>query len=196
MAQAIVEQQLMKVAKAIENQVDDQIHAMENMDDDDIERLRQRRIDTMKRQAAKKQEWLAKGHGQYSELLDEKEFFAAMKGTERMVCHFYRENWPCKVRGARGRVAHWVGGPPLYTKKYVPPRRRAHPLTRLTCPWTRPSGGVGRAGAGGAPAKVSRPLCGSAPAGTLPFPRPRGGFDGGGLALVPARTYVRTNGAS
>ena len=20
-----------------------------------------------------------------------------MKGTERMVCHFYRENWPCKV---------------------------------------------------------------------------------------------------
>ncbi|KAK9820972.1 hypothetical protein WJX81_003934 [Elliptochloris bilobata] len=27
----------------------------------------------------------------------EKEFFAEVKGEERVVCHFFRENWPCKV---------------------------------------------------------------------------------------------------
>ena len=37
------------------------------------------------------------GHGEYREILSEKDFFAEMKGTERMICHFYRENWPCKV---------------------------------------------------------------------------------------------------
>lgn len=26
------------------------------------------------------------------------EFFAEMKGEERMVCHFFRNNWPCKAR--------------------------------------------------------------------------------------------------
>ncbi len=31
-------------------------------------------------------------------MLSEKEFFAEMKGEERMVCHFYRDSWPCKVR--------------------------------------------------------------------------------------------------
>ena len=37
------------------------------------------------------------GHGEYREILSEKDFFAEMKGTERMICHFHRENWPCKV---------------------------------------------------------------------------------------------------
>lgn len=30
-------------------------------------------------------------------MLSEKEFFSEMKGEARMICHFYRENWPCKV---------------------------------------------------------------------------------------------------
>ena len=38
--------------------------------------------------------------GQYEEIATEKDFFNTMKGEERMICHFYRENWPCKVRGA------------------------------------------------------------------------------------------------
>jgi hypothetical protein len=46
------------------------------------------------------QEWVRRGHGEYREILGEREFFAEMKGEERMVCHFYRENWPCKVRHA------------------------------------------------------------------------------------------------
>lgn len=44
----------------------------------------------------KKQEWLQRGHGEYSEIA-EPDFFKDMKGEERMVCHFYRDSMPCKV---------------------------------------------------------------------------------------------------
>lgn len=47
--------------------------------------------------AAKKEQWLAKGHGEYHDVQDEKAFFALMKGCERMICHFHRSNQPCKV---------------------------------------------------------------------------------------------------
>ena len=43
---------------------------------------------------AKKQEWLARGHGELREV-SEQEFFKEMKGVERMVCFFYRESIPC-----------------------------------------------------------------------------------------------------
>lgn len=45
---------------------------------------------------AKKQEWLAKGHGELREI-NEREFFGEMKGVDRMVCHFYRSSVPCQV---------------------------------------------------------------------------------------------------
>ena len=54
-------------------------------------------VQQMKRQADKKQTWLQQGHGEYHFIPNEKEFFASMKGEERMVCHFFRDNWPCKV---------------------------------------------------------------------------------------------------
>lgn len=54
-------------------------------------------VQQLKKQQDKKQQWLQKGHGEYQFLQDEKEFFAAMKGEEKMVCHFFRDNWPCKV---------------------------------------------------------------------------------------------------
>jgi len=95
--QQVVENQLMQVAKVVEDQLDDQIHELENLGDEDIEKLRQRRIDAMKRQQAKRQQWLAKGHGECRTIMDEKEFFAEMKGEERMIVHFFRNNWPCKV---------------------------------------------------------------------------------------------------
>ncbi|KAK9827321.1 hypothetical protein WJX81_004776, partial [Elliptochloris bilobata] len=46
---------------------------------------------------AASEEWLVRGHGEYREIAGEKEFFAEVKGEERVVCHFFRENWPCKV---------------------------------------------------------------------------------------------------
>jgi hypothetical protein len=51
----------------------------------------------LKQQREKKQQWLQKGHGEVQFLTNEKEFFAAMKGEDKMVCHFFRDNWPCKI---------------------------------------------------------------------------------------------------
>lgn len=39
---------------------------------DDLEEIRRKRLEQMKRTANKRQEWLAKGHGEYKELLGEK----------------------------------------------------------------------------------------------------------------------------
>mmetsp|Transcript_28691 Transcript_28691/g.39637 ORF Transcript_28691/g.39637 Transcript_28691/m.39637 type:complete len:219 (-) Transcript_28691:148-804(-) len=95
--QQAIEQNVLQVAKVMEDQLDDQIHRLENMGEEDLEAVRARRIAAMKRKQQKKQQWIQAGHGEYQELDNEKEFFAAMKGEERMVCHFYRNNWPCKV---------------------------------------------------------------------------------------------------
>lgn len=95
--QQIVEQHLLAAAQKVEDQLDNEMHQLQRLDEDDMESLRQQRIQQMKKAALKKKEWLTKGHGEYNEIATEKEFFAEMKGEERMVCHFYRENWPCKV---------------------------------------------------------------------------------------------------
>jgi len=83
-------------AKAVEDKLDEEIAALERLDPDDIEALRERRIQQMRRAAERRAKWRAQGHGVYAEV-PEKEFFAAAKASERLVCHFYRDNWPCKV---------------------------------------------------------------------------------------------------
>lgn len=96
--QQIVEQHLLAAAQKVEDQLDNEMHQLQRLEEDDMESLRQQRLQQMKKAAVKKKEWLSKGHGEYNEIATEKEFFAEMKGEERMICHFYRENWPCKVR--------------------------------------------------------------------------------------------------
>jgi len=98
LVQRVVEQNVIAAAQQMEEQLDGELHRLENLDEDDLDRLRERRIKQLKQQAVRRQQWLARGHGEYQDIPAEKEFFAAMKGEERMVCHFYRENWPCKVR--------------------------------------------------------------------------------------------------
>ncbi|KAK9165886.1 hypothetical protein Scep_001077 [Stephania cephalantha] len=95
--QEIIEKQVLTVAKAVEDKIDDEIHALDRLDLDDLEALRERRLHQMKKMAEKKSRWISLGHGEYSEILSEKEFFSVVKASERVVCHFYRENWPCKV---------------------------------------------------------------------------------------------------
>jgi hypothetical protein len=92
-----IEQNLLNVAKQLEDQLDQQLHKLENLDDDDLERVRQRRIVELKKQQERTREWLANGHGEYRELGNEKDFFKEIKREERVVCHFYRESWPCKA---------------------------------------------------------------------------------------------------
>lgn len=82
----------------IENQLDAEIERIDKLDDDDLESLRQRRMDDMKKVQEQKQVWLANGHGEYSEVADEKEFFAACKKSKKVVCHFYRDStFRCKI---------------------------------------------------------------------------------------------------
>jgi hypothetical protein len=92
----ILEKQVLSAAKAVEDKIDEEIAALDPLDPDDIEALRERRIQQMRRAAERCAKWRAQGHGEYAEV-PEKEFFAAAKASERLVCHFYRDNWPCKV---------------------------------------------------------------------------------------------------
>ncbi|KAI4375957.1 hypothetical protein MLD38_013766 [Melastoma candidum] len=95
--QEVIEKKVLTVAKAVEEAIDDEIAALDRLDVDDIEALRERRLLQMKKMAEKKQRWISLGHGDYTDIPSEKDFFTAVKASERVVCHFYRENWPCKV---------------------------------------------------------------------------------------------------
>ena len=45
-----------------------------------------------------REEWTAQGHGVYSEIAEEKEFFEVCKKSAKVVCHFFREStWRCKI---------------------------------------------------------------------------------------------------
>lgn len=97
----VIEQSVLTVAKAVEDKLDEEIATLEKLDLDDLEALRERRLLQLKKAAERKSRWAALGHGEYTEIV-EKDFFAAVKASERVVCHFYRENWPCKVRSSIG----------------------------------------------------------------------------------------------
>ncbi|KNA13042.1 hypothetical protein SOVF_120430 isoform B [Spinacia oleracea] len=92
--QQILENQVLTVAKAMEDKIDDEIAALDRLESDDIEVLREKRIKQMKKMAEKRSRWISLGHGDYSEIPSEKEFFSVVKASDRVVCHFYRENWP------------------------------------------------------------------------------------------------------
>nr|VDC84137.1 unnamed protein product [Brassica rapa] len=82
----------------MEDKLDEEIASLEKPDADDLEVLRERRLQQMKRMAEKRKRWRSHRHGEYTEIPSEKDFFAAVKASEqRVVCHFYRENWRCKV---------------------------------------------------------------------------------------------------
>merc|ERR1712093_212726 len=64
----------------------------------DLASLRKKRIQQMQKDAQLKHELGKIGHGKYEEIADEKEFFAAAKKSEWMVCHFYRgATWRCEI---------------------------------------------------------------------------------------------------
>ncbi|XP_013779565.1 thioredoxin domain-containing protein 9-like [Limulus polyphemus] len=96
--QLAVETKLLEATKIVEEQIDAEIEKLEKLDIDELESLRKQRLDALKKQETKKREWLEKGHGEYSELPEEKEFFEVCKKSENVVCHFYREStFRCKI---------------------------------------------------------------------------------------------------
>lgn len=89
---------LVQATKHIEEKVDAEIERLDKLDDDELELLRERRMQNLKKQATQKQDWLSKGHGEYSEISNEKELFDICKQSERVVCHFYRDStFRCKI---------------------------------------------------------------------------------------------------
>merc|ERR1719266_2188055 len=55
-------------------------------------------MEAMKKANQQKEEYLKQGHGEYSEIPEEKEFFTVTKNSDQVVCHFYRdETFRCKI---------------------------------------------------------------------------------------------------
>merc|ERR1711981_454473 len=98
--QQAMEAQLLNVAKAVEDKIDAEmaeLDALEN-DDDALERIRQKRLQEMKNQQDKRNEYLRNGHGRLNEINSDKDFFDEAKQAKRLVCHFYRNTtMRCKI---------------------------------------------------------------------------------------------------
>lgn len=88
----------MEVAQRVEQQLDAELDRLEHMDADDLEMLREKRLKEMKKNQNQRQTWISMGHGEYSEIPDEKEFFEASKKSKDIVCLFYKDGSPrCKI---------------------------------------------------------------------------------------------------
>ncbi|CAF0819071.1 unnamed protein product [Brachionus calyciflorus] len=93
-----MDQQILQAVKIVENQLDAEIQRLENIDEDDLEVIRKKRLEAIKNAQKQKIEWQQNGHGTYSELADEREFFEACKKSQHVVCHFYRDStFRCKI---------------------------------------------------------------------------------------------------
>lgn len=94
----VLHQQIASAAANIESQLDDQINALDSMTSDELKTLRNQRLNELKNEAKKKQEWLNNGHGEYDELQGEKEFFEISKKSANIIAHFYRDATErCKI---------------------------------------------------------------------------------------------------
>lgn len=81
-----------------EAQLDAEIQRLENLDEDDLEELRRRRLEEMKENHKRNTELLSIGHGEYTELQHEREFFETVKKSKHVVCHFFRPStWRCAI---------------------------------------------------------------------------------------------------
>lgn len=94
----VIEQNLLHAAQVIEDQVDAEIEKLEKMDDEELEAIERKRMAALRKQMKMKNEWIQNGHGDYSILDNEKEFFEACKKSSNFVCHFYRQStMRCKI---------------------------------------------------------------------------------------------------
>ncbi|RNA15895.1 thioredoxin domain-containing 9 [Brachionus plicatilis] len=93
-----MENQLLQAVQIVEKQLDAEIDRLDNLDDDELDLIRKKRLESMKNSQKQKIEWQQNGHGSYSELADEREFFDACKKSQHVVCHFYRDStFRCKI---------------------------------------------------------------------------------------------------
>lgn len=95
---SVIQQTLVNAAVELENQLDSELNQLDSMTSDELQVLRDQRLNEMKNLAKKKQEWRLNGHGEYSELQGEKEFFDISKKSSNIIVHFYRDATErCKI---------------------------------------------------------------------------------------------------
>lgn len=77
--QAVLAQALGTVGAQLEQQLDQEIHRLDHLNDAEMAQIRHKRVADIKRRQEKSKEWLARGHGEYTEIFTEAEFFKTMK---------------------------------------------------------------------------------------------------------------------
>ena len=76
---------------------DDDLDEDEIEDDNELKLLREQRLKQIKKEHNAKVENIAKGHGQYREILQD-EFLAEVTGSMKVVVHFYHRDFPrCEI---------------------------------------------------------------------------------------------------
>ena len=86
---ASVVRSVKQVEETVEQQIR-QLELVENMGSDDLELLRERRMATLKKQKERNEQLKMLGHGAVQYVVDEKDFFARAKASNKMVVHFAR----------------------------------------------------------------------------------------------------------
>eukprot|EP00126_Sphaerothecum_destruens_P013631 Sdes_comp23330_c0_seq1m21600 len=93
-----LENQLLHAAEIVEQQVDSELNRLDHLDETDLESIRKNRIEQLKKQAKNRENWKSQGHGKYTEIDGEREFFNVSKQSSHAVYHFYRNStWRCKI---------------------------------------------------------------------------------------------------
>lgn len=96
--QQVLNQQLLAVANAMEEKLDQEMKELDELEDDEIERIREKRLQELKKKQDIRQEWLRNGHGKLNEINSDKDFFTEAKGAKKLVVHFYRNTtMRCKL---------------------------------------------------------------------------------------------------
>ena len=96
--ESLIQQKVLEAASIVEEQIDSELNRLENLKEEDIDMVRERRLQQLKKQQELKQELRRKGHGEYTTVADEKDFFSVCKESNKVICHFYRDStWRCKI---------------------------------------------------------------------------------------------------
>ncbi|KAL0275965.1 UNVERIFIED_CONTAM: hypothetical protein PYX00_003661 [Menopon gallinae] len=93
----VIKHKVLEATKAVEEHLDLELEKLDKLDSNDLMKYREQRFKELKKQQQLKQEWLTKGHGEYTEI-DEKEFFETTKKSSNVICHFYKvDTMRCKI---------------------------------------------------------------------------------------------------
>ncbi|CAL5438067.1 unnamed protein product [Camellia sinensis] len=86
--QEIIEKQVLTVAKAVEEKIDDEIHTLDRLDLDNINVLRECCHQQIKKMKEKRSRWIALSHGENSEIPAEKDIFSVREGHASWVSNY------------------------------------------------------------------------------------------------------------